>query len=378
MKKLIFSMLAGMMALGATAQTGKFTVTGTYSGLGDTALVALVDAAGQNALSQEKRAITDDKIDLSFDLEDVARLYVLAMVNGQPSQETYFSIPAIPGENVVVSGGGDDFVLSGSQFYVDYNEALKCVSAPQQAANEFMMQCQQKLMMGTPEDEVRKEYEEKFPALEQAVADAVIAYVTAHPDQDASAALLAELGSDVDNINLAAALLSERARGSKAAKLYKSVIAAAEKERAEEARQEALEGSEAPDFTLNDINGEPLALSSLRGKWVVIDFWGSWCHWCIKGMPKMKEYYTKYEGKLEILGVDCNDTVEKWKAAVAKHELPWLHVYCDMENKENNPLALYGVRGFPTKVIVDPKGMIAKVIVGEDPAFYDFLDRVIR
>ena len=58
-------------------------------------------------------------------------------------------------------------------------------------------------------------------------------------------------------------------------------------------QQQNAEGM-APDFTLNDINGKPLALSSLRGKYVVIDFWGSWCGWCIKGIPKMKEYYAKY------------------------------------------------------------------------------------
>ena len=92
----------------------------------------------------------------------------------------------------------------------------------------------------------------------------------------------------------------------------------------------------------------------------------------------MKEYYAKYSGKLEILGVDCNDTVEKWKKAVKEHELPWKHVYCDMEVEEGNPLGLYAVRGFPTKVVVDPQGNVAKVIVGEDPAFYDYLDEVLK
>jgi thiol-disulfide isomerase/thioredoxin len=112
---------------------------------------------------------------------------------------------------------------------------------------------------------------------------------------------------------------------------------------------------------------------------VIIDFWGSWCGWCIKGMPQMKEYYAKYQGKLEILGVDCNDTVEKWKAAVAKHEIPWLHVYWDKDDENcDNPLDLYSVKGFPTKVVVDPKGQVAKVIVGEDPAFYEYLDSVMQ
>jgi thiol-disulfide isomerase/thioredoxin len=160
--------------------------------------------------------------------------------------------------------------------------------------------------------------------------------------------------------------------------LYDSWIAAAEEnERAEaeekEAQKKQVAGIEAPVFTLNDINGKPLALTSLRGKYVILDFWGSWCVWCIKGFPKMKEYYAKYPGKFEILGIDCNDTEEKWKAAVKQHELPWLHVYCP---KESTVLADYGITGFPTKIVIGPDGKIVRTIVGEDPAFYTLLDEL--
>ena len=140
---------------------------------------------------------------------------------------------------------------------------------------------------------------------------------------------------------------------------------------------EAFEAAdvEAPDFTLNDINGQPLKLSSLRGKYVILDFWGSWCGWCIKGFPKMKEYYKKYAGKFEILGIDCNDSEEKWKAAVAKYELPWLHVY----NTDNSGvLEQYAIQGFPTKIIVGPDGKIVQTIIGEDPAFYTLLDKLFQ
>lgn len=133
--------------------------------------------------------------------------------------------------------------------------------------------------------------------------------------------------------------------------------------------------AKAPDFTLNDINGNPLSLSSLKGKYVVLDFWGSWCGWCIKGIPQMKEYYAKYAGKFEILGIDCNDPVEKWKEAVKKYELPWLHVYC---TSESTVLADYAIQGFPTKIVVGPDGNIVKTIVGEDPAFYEFLDELFK
>lgn len=129
----------------------------------------------------------------------------------------------------------------------------------------------------------------------------------------------------------------------------------------------------APDFTLTDINGKELSLSSLRGKYVVLDFWGSWCGWCIKGMPAMKEAYGKYKKKMEILGIDCNDSDEAWKAAVKKHELPWKHVYCPRGSKVPS---MYAIQGFPTKIVVDPKGKVVKVVVGEDPKFYDYLDEL--
>jgi thiol-disulfide isomerase/thioredoxin len=133
------------------------------------------------------------------------------------------------------------------------------------------------------------------------------------------------------------------------------------------------DGVEAPDFTLNDLNGKPLTLSSLRGKYVILDFWGSWCGWCIKGIPQMKEYYQKYAGKFEILGIDCNDPEEKWKAAVEKYELPWLHVY---NTRDSKVLEQYKIEGFPTKIIVGPDGKIVKTIIGEDPAFYTLLDQL--
>lgn len=134
-------------------------------------------------------------------------------------------------------------------------------------------------------------------------------------------------------------------------------------------------GADAPDFTLNDLNGKPLALSSLRGKYVVLDFWGSWCAWCIKGFPEMKEAYAKYKGKVEILGIACNDTEKRWKAAVAKHRLPWLNV---LNAGDVDVSTLYAVEGYPTKVVISPEGKILKVVVGESPEFYTYLEELFK
>ena len=140
-------------------------------------------------------------------------------------------------------------------------------------------------------------------------------------------------------------------------------------------QMEDVQADLAPDFELPDLQGNPLKLSSLRGKYVVLDFWGSWCIWCIRGIPGMKEAYSKYKDQMEILGVDCQDTEEKWKAAVEEHQLPWLQVRCP-EDYLQTLGQQYRIQGFPTKVIIDPEGRLVKVVVGEDPAFYTFLDQL--
>lgn len=134
---------------------------------------------------------------------------------------------------------------------------------------------------------------------------------------------------------------------------------------------------EAPDFTLLDINGNRVSLSDFRGKWTVIDFWGSWCGFCIQGIPELKEVYEKYASLLEILGVDCNETEERWRQCVERYELPWVNVY---NPEDTSVLSDYGVMGFPTKIVVNPDGIIKLVKVGENdngPRFIEELDRLI-
>lgn len=135
----------------------------------------------------------------------------------------------------------------------------------------------------------------------------------------------------------------------------------------------AAEGKVAPDFTLNDNNGMPLTLSSLRGQYVVLDFWGTWCKWCVKGIPDMKTYYDKYNGKFEILSIDFNDSEETWQNAIEDYGMEWLHVITD-EDSAPMLLELYAIEGYPTKMIIDPNGRIIHITVGEAPAFYEFLD----
>ena len=138
--------------------------------------------------------------------------------------------------------------------------------------------------------------------------------------------------------------------------------------------QNIKEGAQAPDFSAQKIDGTVFTLSSLQGKYVVLDFWGSWCKWCIKGFPDMKTAYAKCKDKVEFVGIACRDTEEKWKAATAKYELPWISV---LNPAANDLVKVYEIQGFPTKMVLDPKGKIVKIILGEDPAFYTYLDTIL-
>jgi thiol-disulfide isomerase/thioredoxin len=72
----------------------------------------------------------------------------------------------------------------------------------------------------------------------------------------------------------------------------------------------STKGSFAPSFSLPDINGKNLTLYDFKRKYIVLDFWGTWCVSCVKGFPKLKDYYSKYNDKIEFIGIDCQDNVE--------------------------------------------------------------------
>ena len=112
------------------------------------------------------------------------------------------------------------------------------------------------------------------------------------------------------------------------------------------------------DFTQSDIDGFPFTLSSLKGKYVLLDFWASWCIPCRKENPKLKLLYEQYKEKgLEVIGVSLDTNEEKWKEAVEKDDLPWIHI-SDLKGFNNEISSTLGIRSIPTTILIDPEGKI--------------------
>jgi len=133
--------------------------------------------------------------------------------------------------------------------------------------------------------------------------------------------------------------------------------------------ESGLPGSTAANFTANDMNGKSLSLSDFKGKYVIVDFWASWCVPCRKGNPHLIEVYNTYHTKgLEVIGVSDDDrNPEAWKKAVAQDQIGiWHHVLrgLNMELRMKNlpnPQDIsekYGISSLPTKILIDPTGKI--------------------
>ena len=122
-------------------------------------------------------------------------------------------------------------------------------------------------------------------------------------------------------------------------------------------KKRSVIGSVAPDFTMNDINGNPIKLSDYRGKYVLLDFWASWCVPCRKDNPYVKATYEKFKDKdFVIIGVSVDENGVQWKKAVEKDQLPWIHI-SDLK-KQNKVAELYGVQPIPDNFLIDPTGKI--------------------
>ncbi|MDR2271012.1 MAG: redoxin family protein [Sphingobacterium sp.] len=142
-------------------------------------------------------------------------------------------------------------------------------------------------------------------------------------------------------------------------------------------------GTVAIDFQRTDQHGKQVKLSDLRGKYVLLDFWGSWCVPCRRSHPHLKELYQEYKDRgFEILaianekkGKTLEERKKTWMEAIHTDEIPWIHVLADEGSGAPDVLNTYGITGFPTKILLDREGRIVMRTLGN---MNDELDEYLK
>ncbi|SFT02101.1 peroxiredoxin family protein [Sphingobacterium wenxiniae] len=126
-------------------------------------------------------------------------------------------------------------------------------------------------------------------------------------------------------------------------------------------------GKKAPAITQLTPEGEPFSLSDLRGQFVLIEFWASWCPDCRRENPSLVKTYAEFKDKnFEILGVSFDRKLENWVKAIETDNLTWKHI-SDLQHWQNAAGTLYGVKSIPQNILVNPEGIIiARNLHGEE------------
>ena len=145
-----------------------------------------------------------------------------------------------------------------------------------------------------------------------------------------------------------------------------------------EAMDNTALGMKAPDIsTTNTLDGTEFKLSALKGNYVLLDFWGTWCGPCMGEMPKIKELHKNYANKnFKIVGVDSGDTEERWRNSIEKNEFNWIQI---RSTEEDDLIIPFNVNSFPTKIILDPEGNIIYSTKSEEKKdMYKMLDSIFK
>jgi thiol-disulfide isomerase/thioredoxin len=367
-------LLAGFIS--AFGQKQDFVLKGKIKGQ-DSGILKLSYAGADGKQVQDSAAIHNGSFEFEGKLTEPVMAYFTGAVKSRAMDDPnvgYFFLE--PGQLTLDVTAGDfkNLKLTGSKTQAESVE-LEKVKSPvtkemkplldaYDQANNAYMQARTDKKTEAEQDALKEkasDMKDKLDPFYERKSKVDLAFIKTHPDSYYSAYLLRwrVSGMTLAESKMYYEKLSARVKLSSSGKAIQEEIRALEG---------GSPGSVASVFSVKDINGEQLSLAGFKGKkYVLVDFWASWCVPCRKGNPHLLSLYSKYKAKgLEIVGVSDDDsTPEAWKKAVEKDGIGvWKHVLRGLKRTATgydtsaDISAPYGIHSLPTKVLIDKEGTI--------------------
>ncbi len=334
---------------------GGFDIHGTIAGVEDGTTIYMEKVQDNQLVKIDSAQLKDGKFEFTGKVDYPEMIY-LRIGDSRNMINLYVENNEIDIESDVSNLA--ETKVKGSKTHDDLVAFQEAMKPFEKQSQEIVVKYQQASANGDQQkvNELMKEYE----ALSDKQNEAIEAFIKKRNDSYLTPFIIRRyLVFDLNGKELSAMLepISETVRGSED---YKELA-----KRAETLKRVDI-GQPAVDFTLNDPDGNPIALSSFRGKYVLIDFWASWCKPCRMENPNVVKVYNDYKDKgFEILGVSFDEDKNKWVDAIKADHLTWSQV-SDLKGWKSMAAGLYAVNSIPHTVLIDPQGIIiAKNLRGD-------------
>jgi len=354
----VFAILVfALAAFSCQSAKDQFSIKGSIAGV-ETGKVYLLKLVGEQPQSIDTADIVDGKFTFKGKME-IPDIRILRL-----DDQSYFATFFLDNANITVTANKDSLrttKIIGSPTH----DIFKIFISEMEKLNKDGMALQEKYQnaMATNNTDVAQKAEIDLKAMIENNKVYTKNFVKEHSNSVVSAYItLYQLSSQIDGSEL------DSITSKFAPEISNSEYVVKLKELVLEQKKTAI-GAQAPDFTMNDTEGKPVQLSSLKGKIVLVDFWASWCGPCRQENPNVVKLYQQYHDKgFEILGVSLDRTKEDWLKGIKDDNLTWIHV-SDLQYWQNAAARLYGVNAIPQSFLLDKDGkIIGKGLRGEQLA----------